>query len=255
MFPQSLDRHSAIPLYFQIQQHLSEQIRSGKLRPADTIPSEQEIASRLRVSRMTARQALKYMCNLGLVYTRRGKGTFVSGVKLEKNFRQVLSFSEEMRERGNRASSKVVYFKMIRADAELAEALQIGLDEQVVSLCRIRLANSQPMAIEESHLALRFVPNLMKSFNPRNSLYQALSDKYGIQVMFADEIAEAGLARTRECKLLRVTIGSPVLYFRRIAFAQNGRPIEYVKAAYRGDRYKLVNRLTRPVGGTLRHKS
>ena len=255
MFLHPLDRHSAIPLYYQIQQRLSEEIRSGRLRPADPIPSEQEIAARLRVSRMTARQALKYLCNLGLVYTRRGKGTFVSRVKLEKNFRQVLSFSEEMRARGNRASSRVVHFKTIRADAELAEALQLNLNEEVISLCRIRLANSQPMAVEESHIALRAVPDLMKTFNPRNSLYQALLENYGIQVMFADEIVEAGLARARESKLLRIAIGRPVFYFRRIACAQNGKPVEYVKAAYRGDRYKLVNRLTRQAGGTLRHKS
>lgn len=204
---------------------------------------------------MTVRQALKYLCNLGLVYTRRGKGTFVSGMKLVKNFRQVLSFTEEMRAQGNRPSSRLVHFKTIRAGAELAEALRLGLNDEVVSLCRLRLANSQPMAVETSHLALRSVPNLMKLFNPRTSLYQALSDNYGIEVMFADEIVEAGLARARESKLLRVVAGSPVLYFRRIAFAGNGKPIEYVKAAYRGDRYKLVNRLTRPEGGTLRHKS
>jgi len=45
---------------------------------------------------MTARQALKSLCDLGVTYSQRGKGTFVSEIKLEKSFRQVLSFSEEM---------------------------------------------------------------------------------------------------------------------------------------------------------------
>ena len=54
-----LDRHSVVPLYYQIQQGLSEQIQSGRLKPGELMPSEQEIAARLGVSRMTARQALK----------------------------------------------------------------------------------------------------------------------------------------------------------------------------------------------------
>src|SRR5579885_1001674 len=92
----SLDRQSVLPLYYQIRQKLLEQIRCGALHAGDQLPSEQEIAARLRVSRMTARQAIKSLCEMGLVYSQRGKGTFVSHGKLEKNSRQVLSFSEEM---------------------------------------------------------------------------------------------------------------------------------------------------------------
>jgi len=91
-----LDRQSAVPLYYQIQQHLLGQIRSGLIKPGQPVPSEQEISRSLRISRMTARQALKSLCDLGVTYSQRGKGTFVSEIKLEKSFRQVLSFSEEM---------------------------------------------------------------------------------------------------------------------------------------------------------------
>jgi len=38
-----LDRQSVVPLYYQIQQRLSEQIRSGELKPGELVPSEQEI--------------------------------------------------------------------------------------------------------------------------------------------------------------------------------------------------------------------
>ena len=111
-----LDRQSVVPLYYQIQQGLSEQIRSGELKPGELMPSEQEIAARLGVSRMTARQALKSLCSRGLAFSQRGKGTFVSRMKLEKNFRQLLSFSEEMKDRGSRPRSKVLAFKRMLPD-------------------------------------------------------------------------------------------------------------------------------------------
>ncbi len=103
-----LDRQSVVPLYYQIQQGLREQIRSSELKPGELMPSEQEIAARLGVSRMTARQALKSLCSRGLAFSQRGKGTFVSRMKLEKNFRQLLSFSEEMKDRGSQPRSKVL---------------------------------------------------------------------------------------------------------------------------------------------------
>jgi GntR family transcriptional regulator len=118
----TLDRHSVVPLYYQIQQHLFEQIRAGILRPGKPIPSEQEIFARLRISRMTARQALKSLCDLGATYSQRGKGTFASTVKLEKNSRQVLSFSEEMQACGSRARSKVLSFDVATASPDAADA-------------------------------------------------------------------------------------------------------------------------------------
>ena len=107
----NLDRQSVVPLYFQIQQQLLQHIRLGRFKPGRPLPSEEVISKRLRVSRMTARQALKSLCSQGVAYSQRGKGTFVAETKLEKNFRQVLSFSEEMEARGTRPHSKVTSFR------------------------------------------------------------------------------------------------------------------------------------------------
>ena len=134
----TLDRRSVVPLYYQIQQHLLEQIRVGALKPGEPIPSEQEISDRLRISRMTARQALKSLCDLGVTYSQRGKGTFVSAIKLEKNSRQVLSFSEEMEACGSRPRSKVLSFKVAAPDPDVTEALHLAPGEKVVGLRRVR---------------------------------------------------------------------------------------------------------------------
>ena len=82
----NLDRESVVPLYFQIQQQLLQHIRLGRFKAGKPLPSEGVISRRLRVSRMTARQALKSLCSQGVAYSQRGKGTFVSETKLEKNF-------------------------------------------------------------------------------------------------------------------------------------------------------------------------
>ncbi len=241
----NLDRHSVVPLYYQIQQGLLERIRSGKLKPGKPIPSEEDLSSHLRVSRMTARHALKSLCNLGVAYSMRGKGTFVSGMKMEKNFRQVLSFSQEMAARGARPASRVISFGAVPADAEVAKALQLRPKELVIRLQRVRLADSLPMGIETAHLPLALFPDLLEKFDPRASLYQTLAQHHGIHIAIADEVVEAGLAGAEEARLLRISKGSPVFLFTRTSHLETGQPVEYVKAIYRGDRYKMVNRLTR----------
>lgn len=239
-----LDRQSAVPLYYQIQQFVLEQIHSGVFRPGEAISSEQEISARMRVSRMTVRQALKSLCSQGVLYSQRGKGTFVSATKLEKNFRNVLSFSEEMRSSGTRPSSKVLSFDLAQADRETAEALKIKAGEQVISLRRLRLADEVPMAIEWSHLPVSFCPDLLKAFDPRSSLYQTLAERYGIHIAVTEEVAEAAAANVEESRLLKIGKGSPVFHFVRTSYLRDGKPVEYVNSTYRGDRYRLVNRLT-----------
>ena len=242
----TLDRHSVVPLYYQIQQHLLAEIRAGALKAGEPIPSEQEISARLRISRMTARQALKSLCDLGVTYSQRGKGTFVSAVKLEKNSRQVLSFSEEMQAFGSRPRSKVLSFEVAAASPDVADVLCLSPGEKVVSLRRVRMAGSSPMGLEWSRLPLRLCPDLLQAFDPSMSLYQTLAERYGVEIVAADEVAEAGLARAEEAKLLRCATGSPVFLFTRTAYVQSGQPVEYVKSTYRGDRFKIVNRLTQP---------
>lgn len=240
-----LDRDSGVPFYYQIQQHLLDQIRSGALRPGASLPSEHEIARHFRVSRMTGRHALKALCSLGVTYTLWGKGTFVSGVKLEKDVRQVTSFTEEMQALGLRVSSKTLSAEITRADEEVSAALHLSGREELVSIRRIRYANSSPMAVEWSRIPRRLCPDLLERFARGNSLYDTLLRHYGIQMSVAEEVIEAGLATTEVARLLKATKESPMFLFTRTSYRQNGEPVEFVKSVYRGDRYKIVNRLKR----------
>jgi len=240
-----IDRHHVLPLYFQIQQHLLRMILQGRLKGGDSLPSEQEISRNLRVSRMTARQALKSLCNLGVAYSFQGKGTFVSGIKLEKNFRQVQSFTEEMAALGHRPSSKVLLFEIVPANEEIAGALHLRPGEHIFSLRRVRMADTFPVGIEWSHVPACLCPDLKSNYDPRTSLYQTLWERYGIRMLVADEVVEAGSAGAEDARLLRIARGSPVFLFTRTSFVQAGVPVEYVRSVYRGDRYKIVNRMSR----------
>ncbi len=240
-----LDRHSAVPLYFQIHQHLLGQIQAGTLKPGQLIPSEQEISSRLGVSRMTARQAVKSLCDAGVAYSRRGLGTFVSATKQEKTSTELLSFTQEMKARGSKSHSRVLVFDNMPADNEVAAVLHLRAGERVLKLVRVRHADSRAMGVETSYMPAGLVPGLMSQFDARTaSLYETLARLYGIRMAAADEVVEVGLADKEASELLLIKKGSPVFLLTRVSYTENGQPVEYVRSTYRGDRWKIVSRLT-----------
>lgn len=73
-----------IPLYQQIEDAFTEQIRNGLLRDGDRIPSESEIVESFHVSLITAKRALNGLAENGYARRIQGKGTFVSIPKNER---------------------------------------------------------------------------------------------------------------------------------------------------------------------------
>jgi len=240
-----LDRRSGIPLYHQIQRRLLAQIESGEFKPGSLLPSIQQIAARMGVSQMTVRQAVRALSEMGVIYSRQGKGTFISGIKLERDFRQVLSFTEEALARGATPSSRLLSFR-IQAPGEPARAaLELGENDSVFCLRRVRFTDGVPLGIESSSLPVKLCPRLMETFDPSTSLYAELAEHHGIQFFVTDEIIEVGRAGAEDARLLEIPANSPVFVFTRLSYLENGTPAEHVESIYRGDRYKVVNRLTR----------
>lgn len=75
---QSVDIHSSVAVYVQIENHVQFAISSGKLKPGDRLPSVRELSERLQVNPNTVAKAYRDLEVMGLLYTRRGMGVFVN---------------------------------------------------------------------------------------------------------------------------------------------------------------------------------
>lgn len=235
-----LDKSSFTPMYFQIQTQLLKMIQSGKLRPGDALPSEEELSRICGVSRMTSRQALQALKNQGLVSRHKGQGSFVNQPRVEKDITHLSGFTAEMRALGLKASSRVLKAGVQPAAAEEAGQLGIALNAPIYRLLRLRLADGLPVAIEEIRLPLERFPGVEKLDFARLSLYQTLREKYEIRVSRADEILEARSATRREAELLDVQARASLLVISRTLWSTDGLPVETAHSVYRGDRYRAV---------------
>jgi GntR family transcriptional regulator len=74
----TVDTRDERPLYVQIMDEVRRALVTGALRPEDPLPSVRDLASELAINPRTVRQAYGELEREGVVYVKRGLGTFVA---------------------------------------------------------------------------------------------------------------------------------------------------------------------------------
>jgi GntR family transcriptional regulator len=77
----NLDPRDVRPLYLQIMDEVRRALVVGTLQPEDPLPSVRDLASELVVNPRTVSQAYQELERAGVVYVRRGQGTFVAPIQ------------------------------------------------------------------------------------------------------------------------------------------------------------------------------
>jgi len=233
-----INKYIPIPAYFQLKEIIREKIESGELKTGEKIPSENKLSELYQISRMTARQAIRELVEEGLLYREKGKGTFVASPKFKRDLLGLNSLTEEMKQRGYKVITKVLDMKVIPASKEIAHKLEIVPEEKVVKIDRLRLANHQPFFLETSFLPFELCPGLVKDDLAKNSLYFLLEEKYGLILDNAIISIEAVSANVYHSSMLKIKKGAPLLLLEQTTYLNTGRPIQFLEAVCRSDKYK-----------------
>ncbi|GGH80930.1 GntR family transcriptional regulator [Pullulanibacillus pueri] len=233
-----IDKHSPIPIYYQIEEFLKEKIVSKQYEVDQAIPSERELSEVFGVSRMTIRQALNDLVTEGYLYREKGKGTFVAAQKIEQPLHEVTGFSEDMLKRGMVPATRIIQFGETDADKQIAAYLKINEHDPIYKIERLRLADERPIALEHTYVPVHLVPNLTEDI-VKESFYSYVEQHLQLEISHAEQTIEAGLANSKQASLLEISQGSPVLFIQQLTCLTNEQPIEWVRSTYRADRYKF----------------
>jgi GntR family transcriptional regulator len=227
--------------YVRVRDYLRSVV-THELAVGDPIPSERVLCDQFGVSRMTIRQAVDALVVEGLLVREQGRGTFVAPSKLDLQVR-LTSFGEEMQRRGMTPSSKVMVAEVVSATPDVADALEILPGERVYSLYRVRLADGEPMAVEQSWLPCSLLPGLFDDGVPE-SVYGELRRR-GLDPDWGEDVVAAAEADAEDAELLGIDPGKAVLRLARRTFAGQAAAV-YSRSVYRADRYVLWVPLRRP---------
>lgn len=234
-------------MYVQVAQGLAERIQSGDLVRGSALPAERELAAQLQISRVTVRQALALLAQQGLLARKHGSGTFITppaapGEVPSRPLGLLSSFSEEVRSRGQKPGAQVMAFEQGRPTAHEAMSLALSPGDSVYRIRRLRTANNEPLAVEDSTLPAALVGKLTREDVKDASLYALLTAR-ALKPHRAIRHLRAVNADLTMSGLLGVTVGAALLTTERVSWTQEGQPVEYARAHYRGDRHDFVMEL------------
>ncbi|MFD1411466.1 MULTISPECIES: GntR family transcriptional regulator [Lapidilactobacillus] len=226
------------PVYIQIHNQIKRDIEAGVWKVGDRIPSERALSAQFKVSRMTLRQALQTLVEEGILERRVGAGTYVARQKVQEVMSGTTSFTEIMRSQGKFPSSQTISYRMASPSLSEQERLHLQENDRVVRMERIRLADSVPISFEVTTIPASMVKDFSRA-EVTDSFYATMEQKGGYQIGAAKQTVTATLASENIADYLDLKRGDPILRLRQITYLSDGRPFEYVRTQYAGERFEF----------------
>lgn len=231
-----LDRSGPIPLYFQVAQKIESAIMAGDLPAGSRLENEVSLGERLGLSRPTVRRAIQDLVDKGLLVRRRGIGTQVVHGQVTRGV-ELTSLYEDLDRNGQKPSTKILDYKVLKADAKIAERLGVEPGSPVLYLRRVRSADNVAVSIMENWLPQDFTDISENELN-EHGLYQILRAR-GVTIRVAKQRIGARKASQQESAILAIDKHAALLTMDRTAYDNSGRAIEFGHHCYRPDLYSF----------------
>lgn len=217
--------------YQHIAEEIENYIEERKLQQGDKLPILQDLMSHFGVSKSTVTKALELLETKGVVFQVRGSGIFVRRHK-RKGYISLLSnqgFKKNLKE--FQITSKVIQLDVRKPTQEAALNLNIGLDDDVYYVKRIRYIQGQSLCLEESYFNKSIVTYLNNEIITE-SIFNYIMDGLGLNIGFSDMFLHVDKLTEEEATYLGLKKGDPKLYVESIFHLTNGQPFDFSRITY-----------------------
>jgi GntR family transcriptional regulator len=219
--------------YGVIAEHLKRKILDGTYAPLTQLPSQRDLARSLGTTVVTVRQALDVLRDRGLLHAEHGLGTFVADVG------RLDSFSEAMTAQNLSFETRLLSITQERGTSAVRRALELGDEEGVVAVSRLRLLAGVPVTLQRSHLSDRHAAAL-HGYDGTVPLYAQLRDRaFQLAVSYRETLSCRALSAADAAEL-DIAEGSLALESRRTSFTDSGTPLLYDEALLPSRRMSLT---------------
>ncbi|MFI4928086.1 MAG: GntR family transcriptional regulator, partial [Burkholderiales bacterium] len=213
------------PRYQQLTTSLAREIRDGRYAVGGLLPAEPQLCERFGVSRHTVREAVRQLCELGLVTRHQGIGTVVRARESQKQYSASLSSLGDLMAYAQGTKLKLVGSRNVVADAALAARLRCDEGEHWIEwdTCRFTRDTNEPIV----HMRIFVRPECegMRAELERGEAWVfGLIEKYGGErILEARQVVAAMAVPAESARHLGVRPRSPGLLVRRFYLGRNGR--------------------------------
>lgn len=234
--------------YREIADELREEIDSGRLKPGEKVPGENDLMARYGVEQPTARRALDVLKNEGLVVAKRGSGTFV------REFRPIRRVSPDRlktvvwgsgrsiwsADLGIRPMGQGTEVTTEPAPPLVAHVLELDEGTEVVVRRRRFAVEDKPVQLATSYYPAHLVAGsaITRANTGEGGSYARLAELGYKPVRFREEL-RTRMPREHERQTLELAQGTPVVEIVRTAYTSADQPVEVNLMVLDGASYVL----------------
>lgn len=227
--------------YREVYSDIKRDILTNHYRAGHALPTQDELANKYDISRITLKKSIHLLEEEGLVFSKQGSGTFVrqrmnnqSGELLPLDLPVGVTYSH----RDQKITSKILYFDARLPSKEEQKNLQIKGNEPVYEIKRLRLINGEKYSFEHTLMPVSIAPLDEKII--QESIYDYLGSKVKLQLTDAQRIVYAEAADEEAASILGVKVANPLFVIKQTAYDQRGRAFEYSISKFIGDQSQFV---------------
>lgn len=233
-----LDKHSSVPLYYQLKENIIKKIETGVYAPGSKIESEMVLCEEHNLSRPTVRQAISELVSEGQLQIVKGKGTFVSKSEDKIDIKSFTgtTFSFLNSAKYNKSEIEdIVVIKDVDVEIENAFGQTSFSQEGYVKICKILSIKNLVYAYIESYIPVSIFPSLVNDIKNDRSMVDITANKYAYLPAKNTCKIHVRPANSIEGKALEISRGTPVLVSQSQLISRSGAICEYVIASLRCD--------------------
>ncbi len=227
-----------LPRYLDVATVLTDEI--GLLAPNSLLPTEQQLAKRFGVSRITIRGALDLLEKSGLVSRLRGRGTTVSPPKIVRHFAPLRSFEQDLAIQGIDFETRILAFDPSSSAPDFVfDRLRLSLGGTVGHLSLTRLVDDRIVCHDDRY----YPPEVARALKPErvvdHDASRVLEDVIGSRIAQVHWESEIVSASGEVSEALGIAPRALVLANTYTWHSKGGKPVEAGVISYRVDRCKF----------------
>lgn len=230
------ERGGQVPLYYQLGEILKQKLEEGGWEPGTLFPAEREIEGHFGVSRSVVRPALNLLERDGVIYRRRGSGTYVAAPKRLVPIRGLIRSLQEDRFSDSRVA--VLRIRQQTNDQMIADFLDVSRGQTVAQVTSI-LRVDKPICVLDSFFPVERVPWLLgAALSLKGGDLPVLGESPRLTRL--DVSFEGSSCGPWTAKILGVRTGDPALVGRLLQYGtpadqSRERPVELTRIVARSD--------------------
>lgn len=227
------------PLHSVLKEELERDILTGKYKPGDMVPSENELAKQKNISRPTVRQAFSELVSIGLLKKVKGKGTFVAEYDKMTGYDHTKGFMHTLLDCNDNSDRRIISVYMVdggeiagveRLSDIFGEDIQQGSGGKFV---KTEYVNENPDSYCESYLPAAYFPEAYGLIEKNSCSFDLLAGKIPLEPRSAKCKLSITSADKKKGEAMGLTAGTPLLKLENRLINGRGMTVEYCICYYK----------------------